>query len=103
MLVARAHQRDPRERAERDDQLQRLVAVRDERHEAVAGLGLDRRDAVLGAVAQLDLDDRVPVLLGEALDAAAQPADELLRRADARDPQLAQKSDSSGGTATPRC
>ena len=56
--------------------------VRDERQEAVARLGRERREPQQGAVGELDLDHRLlePVLGRERLDPAVDPGDEILER-----------------------
>ena len=70
-------QRELTDRADRDDQLLRLalLRVRDEREEAVAGLGGERLEPEHRTVGELDLDHRLlePVLGRERLDPAVDP------------------------------
>src|SRR5262245_707725 len=87
---------------------QTVLAIRRERHEAVAGLVVDGDEPVQRAVAELDLDRHltVAVLLRKALDARLQTVDEVLERRLRRsgNPDLAvghQKSAPSVGACTP--
>ena len=59
-----------------------VLRVRDERQEAVARLGRERREPQQCAVGELDLDHRLrePVLGGERLDPAVDPRDEVVER-----------------------
>ena len=84
---------DPRDRAERQDQLLlrlALLRVRADRDEAVSGLGRDRVEREQRSVAELELDDRLrhARLLREALDMAVDAADEVVLRSGSRDPRL---------------
>src|SRR3954452_20643525 len=85
-LLAR-RQRDARDRDERHDHLSRLVPERHERDKAAARLGGHRAGRGRRAVAQLDLDDRRAMFVGEPRDLALKRRDEVVVRS--REQQLA--------------